>query len=276
MHQNFLHTAFARKGIHKNGILFLLLAVSAILFISARPTELLTDSSQCMNPVNLSTAKTMYGYYSATLNPTSRAHFSAFSVNSCQVEAMKLIFRNNPGAVACRVYPGYETERADKLYMLVIGVDHAGRDLDTFAYKTTSDYAGFCPPLCDASSPLASGVSSDTVRYNIGEPLSVASASKLIANYRNIDLQTTGGIRYFKVSRDQFQIMERLTAASSQVKGFRLYYGTAGVAKATILLIASVGSSGTDLDLPVYPVSLTNAGLCPHYCDNPTAIESGK
>ncbi|MFO7721843.1 MAG: hypothetical protein R6V49_01345 [Bacteroidales bacterium] len=270
-----LQTASTIKGVRVNGFPFFLLVIFALLFMAAAPEGHRSDTSGCMTRVDLRAAHTMYSHYSATLNPSDRAHFPAFSVNNCQVDAMKQIFRQNPSAVACRIYPGFETENAGTMYMLVIGVDLAGRDLDTFAYKTAAEFAGFCPPLCDGKSPLASGIASDSIPYNIGEPLSVVNASKLIANYREMNLQTTGGIKHFKISREQFLIMDRLSAGSSEIKGFRLYFGTEGIGKATVLLIASMGSGGIDLESPVYPSSLTNAGLCPYYCDRATEIETG-
>jgi hypothetical protein len=270
-----LTTVVCIRGKMKSRFPFLLLPFAILVLMATSPGGG-KDDSQCMSLVSLQVAHTMYAHYSSTLNPADQTHYSGYSVNVCQLDAMKAIFSGNTGAVACRLYPSYESEQGETMIMLVIGVDIAGRDVDTFAYKTSSALAGFCPRLCDMKSPLLSGIASDTVLYRIGEPLSVSNASKLIANYREQNLQTTGGIRSFKVSREQFLIMERLADASSVIKGFRLYFGHDKVKKSTILLIVPMGSEGADLATQVYPSSMVHSGLCPHYCDAPGSIETGE
>jgi hypothetical protein len=100
-------------------------------------------------------ARSYFTSYMSDAAPLSQV-VKGFTVDRSQLEAMNSISRENPSLPGFRIYFGKDNNA--RKVAVVVGVDGAGIDaVKNTIFSTDARISSPCPPICDATSPIAGG-----------------------------------------------------------------------------------------------------------------------
>jgi len=107
---------------------------------------------QGVRVISESDANTMFKRYFSSAIITATI-VKGYSLDTLQLNAMKLIKNSNKEVSGFRVYLGKDANGA--AVGIVVGLDSRGSDaVSSGIYMTESPNTGPCPPLCDQNSPI--------------------------------------------------------------------------------------------------------------------------
>ncbi|MEI6901427.1 MAG: hypothetical protein WCL00_16240 [Bacteroidota bacterium] len=142
------------KGLLPSTNFIMGLALGILLFATYSFTKSTPVGSppETLTSISVSDANILVKHYLATASiPTIPV--KGFTLDTLQLNAMKLILKENPNLAGFRVYLGKDMNGV--MAGIVTGVDNKGSDAITNTiYKTYSVGVGPCPIVCDVKSPI--------------------------------------------------------------------------------------------------------------------------
>ena len=134
-------------------ILGLLFGVTLLVFMSFSESGVTRTPSQGLTVISAADANSMLKNYlkTATISTTP---IKGFFLDTLQVNAMKLLAKENAALSGFRIYLG--KDKSNTTVGIVVGVDNRGLDATSNTiYRTSSVKAGPCPFVCDVNSTIS-------------------------------------------------------------------------------------------------------------------------